>query len=150
MSRETHIELLSHDATVALGVRLSRIVRPGLLIELHGDLGAGKTTLVQGLMQGLGWSGEAKSPTFAIMYEYESEPPVLHVDLYRLEDSRGLGIEEYLETRVVIVEWAERLSQEFREYPRLSIRLEPHGEGRLAIINDLGANLALDSLLPLA
>lgn len=148
MSREIRIELPSHAETVALGVRLSRIVKAGLLVELHGDLGAGKTTLVQGLMQGLEWSEEAKSPTFAIMYEYQSEPRVLHVDLYRLEDSRGLGIEEYLEGHVVIVEWAQKLTDDFRECPRLRITLQQHGGGRLAVISDFGTGLDLQSLLP--
>src|SRR6478672_714740 len=74
-------------ATEAFGARVSPLLRRHDVIALHGDLGAGKTTLVRGILRGLGFEGEVTSPTFPIVQPYEELAfPVWHVDLYRIED----------------------------------------------------------------
>jgi tRNA threonylcarbamoyladenosine biosynthesis protein TsaE len=103
--------LADEAATVAAGERLSKVLRPGDVITMTGDLGAGKTTLVRGLLEALGHAGEVPSPSFAIVQPYEDvDPPVWHADLYRVEDSgelAELGLDS-LGDGVLIVEWPER------------------------------------------
>jgi tRNA threonylcarbamoyladenosine biosynthesis protein TsaE len=102
----------SRQATLRLGERLGRACAPGDLILLRGDLGAGKTTLTQGIARGLGISGAVNSPTFTLIKEYAGRLPLFHVDLYRLDDPEhvgALGLEDYLERGgVTVVEWADR------------------------------------------
>lgn len=96
---------------VEFGARLARQARPGMVFRLIGPLGVGKTTLVRGFLRGLGYEGDIRSPTFNLLYEYPTTPPVCHVDLYRLEDIREillLGLEDYRNTHVLLVEWAEK------------------------------------------
>jgi tRNA threonylcarbamoyladenosine biosynthesis protein TsaE len=94
-----------------IGRKVSRLIRAGDVITLSGDLGVGKTTLARGLLAGLGHEGEVPSPTFAIVQPYEAlEPPVWHVDLYRLEDASELaelGLDSAADAALVI-EWPER------------------------------------------
>ena len=98
-------------ATLAAGASLAKILRPGDVIALTGDLGAGKTTLVRGLLQALGHDGEVPSPSFALVQPYEDiAPPVWHADLYRVEDVAELaelGLDS-LGDGVLVVEWPER------------------------------------------
>lgn len=102
-------------AMLALGARLAVCLRPGDVIALRGGLGAGKTTLARGMLSALGLAEEAPSPTFAIVQPYdltEVRLPVAHVDLYRLDDPaecEELGLEEYRQDGVLLVEWPERL-----------------------------------------
>ena len=90
-----------------------------LLINLEGNLGAGKTTFVRGLIQELGFNEFIKSPTFTIVESYESENlKVFHFDLYRIEDDRELlaiGVEDYLseENAITLVEWPEKSKRYF-------------------------------------
>jgi len=103
--------LADEAATMAAGERLAKLLRPGDVIALTGDLGAGKTTLVRGLLAALGHDGEVPSPSFAIVQPYEDvDPPVWHADLYRVEDPAELaelGLDS-LGDGVLIVEWPER------------------------------------------
>lgn len=104
----------SLEASCRLGKQLGSICEPGDVICLSGDLGAGKTTLVQAIAQGIGVGPEAyvSSPTFAIMHEYQGEPTIYHMDFYRLgssEEVLELGLDEYLYGEgVVLIEWCER------------------------------------------
>jgi tRNA threonylcarbamoyladenosine biosynthesis protein TsaE len=103
--------LADEAATTAVGERLARLLQPGDVITMTGDLGAGKTTLVRGLIEALGHEGEVPSPSFAIVQPYEDiDPPVWHADLYRIEnpaEMAELGLDS-LGSGVLIVEWPER------------------------------------------
>ena len=98
-------------ATLSFGARLAGLLKVGDVVTMTGDLGAGKTTLVRGLLQALGHEGEVPSPSFAIVQPYEElDPPVWHADLYRVEDRSELaelGLDA-LGDSVLIVEWPER------------------------------------------
>jgi tRNA threonylcarbamoyladenosine biosynthesis protein TsaE len=107
--------VMTRDAreTRALGARLAAAARPGDLLCLVGDLGAGKTQLAKGFAEGLGVTDTVSSPTFVLMSEYAGRLPLFHVDLYRLDDAAdalagGLMDERQLDG-VALVEWAERL-----------------------------------------
>ena len=101
-------------ATVAIGKALANVLRAGDVVAMTGDLGAGKTTLVRGLLHALGHGGEVPSPSFAIVQPYEDlDPPVWHADLYRLENPAELaelGLDS-LGDEILIVEWPERAGQ---------------------------------------
>ncbi len=107
------ILLPTPEETEAFGRSLAAQLRPGDVIALFGDLGAGKTTLTRGLLQGLGLEGDVASPTFPIVQSYEElDPPVWHVDLYRIEDPEEaleLGLDEARADAALVVEWPERL-----------------------------------------
>ena len=105
------MRLKDEAATLALGKKLSKVLRVGDVITLSGPLSAGKTTLVRGLLGALGHKGEVPSPSFAIVQPYESlKPPVWHVDLYRIDDPSDLaelGLEDIMDDGVLIIEWPE-------------------------------------------
>ncbi len=101
--------------TLALGARLAAALQPGDVVALYGDLGAGKTHLVKGLAVGLGLSAdEVASPTFVLVHEYPTDPPLYHFDAYRTErpeEFTRLGFEEYAEgDGICVVEWPERIA----------------------------------------
>jgi tRNA threonylcarbamoyladenosine biosynthesis protein TsaE len=108
------VSLFAHRIkdTHFIGHSLGELIDQPMFLAIDGDLGAGKTSFVQGLAKGLGVEVVPRSPTFAIMEEYEGRIPLLHVDFYRLEeeDLMPLGLEEQLEEwdGVVAVEWASR------------------------------------------
>ena len=85
--------------TKAVGASLASELQPGELVLLHGDLGAGKTTLVRGILEGLGWHGAVRSPTFSLLHLYPTQPPLAHADLYRVTSAEGIGLEEVLDAR---------------------------------------------------
>jgi len=106
--------LKSEAATEALGNRLAKCLRAGDVVTLSGPLGVGKTALARAMIRGLGHDGEVPSPSFAIVQPYEDvDPPVWHVDLYRIEDPGELG-ELGLDTlsdAALVVEWPERAGE---------------------------------------
>src|SRR4051812_35400044 len=99
------IEVETEAEMRKLGAELNGRFSPGDVILLSGELGAGKTTLVRGYLEGLGHKETVRSPTFNLIQLFETNPPVLHADLYRLKSYVGLGLEDYLETHVCFVEW---------------------------------------------
>lgn len=121
------------EATEAFGARLAALVRPGDVVTLSGPLGAGKTSVARGLLAALGLAGEAPSPSFAIVQPYvppEVHVPVLHVDLYRIEDAAELdelGLEEALADAVLLVEWPERAPGRWPQSLALSLEVTPDG-----------------------
>lgn len=127
--------LPSERETQALGAALAALLRPGDVVALHGDLGAGKTTLARGLVQALlGRPEEVPSPTYTLVQVYEAPAfPLWHFDLYRLdqpEDVEELGWDETVEG-VALIEWPERAGALLPK-SRLDVYLEISGEGRRA------------------
>ena len=106
--------------TIKLGEIIGKSLKPGSIIALRGDLGAGKTVLVKGIARGLGIEDEPVSPTFVIMNAYEGRIPLYHFDLYRISGSdelMGIGADEFLfGAGVSAVEWAERVDEILPEY----------------------------------
>ena len=109
----TATEVTSEFETIAFAQQLAVEMKPGTVLALVGDLGAGKTQFVKGLAHGLGSSAPVSSPTFTLVHEYRDGPcPLYHFDFYRVEQSEeivAIGWDEYLdEEGVVVVEWADR------------------------------------------
>ena len=124
----------SEAETQALGEVLARVIRPGTVIGLVGDLGAGKTRLVRAIAESLGADPSAiSSPTYVLIQEYEGRLPISHFDVYRLaslDEFLALGSEEYFDgDGVCLVEWADRVAEAL---PRRSwwIRITRDGESR--------------------
>ncbi|RYG71144.1 tRNA (adenosine(37)-N6)-threonylcarbamoyltransferase complex ATPase subunit type 1 TsaE [Lentibacillus lipolyticus] len=110
--------------TQHVGEKLARLLRPGDVITLEGDLGAGKTTFAKGIAHGLGVKRTVNSPTFTIIKEYEGELPFYHMDVYRLEDTdEDIGFDEYFNGNgVCVVEWAHFIEEYLPEaYLAISI-----------------------------
>jgi tRNA threonylcarbamoyl adenosine modification protein YjeE len=132
-------DLASEAATRALGHALAAHLRPGDLILLRGDLGAGKTVLARAIIQSHlavhGIHEDVPSPTFTLVQTYESpELLIAHVDLYRVEDVselRELGLAEIADEGIVLVEWPERAEAEIRRLSPdsldISLSLMPEG-----------------------
>ena len=130
----TDSTFLSDDAaTRAFGAGLASKLRAGDLVLLEGELGAGKTTLVRGLLEGLGWTEPVRSPTFNIIQVFPTSPPVMHADLYRLKSSSGLGLEDYLDTHLCLVEWPDR-APELQDVATWLVHLDPSGDGRMVTV----------------
>ncbi|MEN8255564.1 MAG: tRNA (adenosine(37)-N6)-threonylcarbamoyltransferase complex ATPase subunit type 1 TsaE [Verrucomicrobiota bacterium] len=106
------VETNSPEETWELAALLAGELVPGTVIALHGDLGAGKTCLVQGLAAALGIDEPITSPTYTLIGEYVGLVPLHHIDLYRIsgpEEALGLGLEEYFDAGgITAIEWAER------------------------------------------
>ena len=110
--KEARARTFSESGTMALGVELAQLLVAGDVVAIYGELGAGKTRLIQGICEGLGVRTDVTSPSFTIINEYDGRMPVYHFDFYRLEDPveiAALGLEEYIEGEgVCLIEWAER------------------------------------------
>jgi tRNA threonylcarbamoyladenosine biosynthesis protein TsaE len=127
----------SADETRAIGADLAGRLRAGDIVLLRGDLGAGKTTLTQGIARGLGVEAAVQSPTFTLVAEYSapligSDAQLIHIDLYRLEgaaDLDSVGLDEYLEQSesVVVIEWPDRADVTTFP-PYWSVRIEIGGD----------------------
>lgn len=108
------VDSTSVEQTHTLGAALGVSAHPGDVLALEGDLGAGKTNLVQGLARGLGIRDDVNSPTFILANEYYSgRLPLYHIDAYRVADAAeaaGFGLDDYLTGQgVTVIEWAERV-----------------------------------------
>lgn len=87
---------------------LSLKFKIGDIIFLDGPLGAGKTTFVRFLAKPLGYNDPVRSPTFNLIQILPTQPPIMHADLYRVNSYAGIGIEDYLDTHLCIIEWSDR------------------------------------------
>ena len=126
------------EQTRRVGFRLGSMLKPGDVLALHGDLGAGKTTFVQGIAQGWGATDEVSSPTFVLVNVYRRSDGALihHMDAYRIQsalEAEDLDLEEMLRSGALLVEWAERIQ---------SALPQEHLEVQLAYVNDEQRSLA--------
>ena len=162
VSQPLRITIESVKATRKLGRRIGRCLAAPLLIALTGDLGSGKTTLVQGLAQGLDVPGNyaVTSPTYTLINEYPGRWPLYHVDLYRLQDSvdlEDIGLREVIHgDGVVAVEWAEKLVEEDLPAEQIAIDMQivddlrrkislvAHGQKSVNLLNDLAKKYRAD------
>ncbi|MCX8044844.1 MAG: tRNA (adenosine(37)-N6)-threonylcarbamoyltransferase complex ATPase subunit type 1 TsaE [Desulfobacterota bacterium] len=155
-SRGTVMSLLSRspEETCAFGEYLGSMLFPGSVVGLVGELGAGKTCCIKGIVRGVNGTSyhDVTSPTFAIIHEYSGKIPVVHVDAYRIgsnSELEAIGFDEYLEVgNVVVVEWADRILNAlpeqylmiafdvFNEYER-RIVCRANGEPYRAVIEQL-------------
>ena len=136
----TQIFLTDSDATARAGASLLSQLPHKAVIFLHGDLGAGKTTFVRGLLRAAGVCGAIKSPTYSLVEEYEPyERKIFHFDLYRLaepDELEWIGIYDYLEQNALcLIEWAKKGSG-ILPSPDIEIVLTQKYDGRLLEIYD--------------
>ncbi|HET7215202.1 MAG TPA: tRNA (adenosine(37)-N6)-threonylcarbamoyltransferase complex ATPase subunit type 1 TsaE [Terriglobia bacterium] len=145
-ARKNRLEFVTHSAeeTIELGARLARQLPQPCLLILEGDLGSGKTTLVKGIVSGLGVARpeDVTSPSYTLVHEYGTDRKVYHADLYRVEGAREqatLGLEDLLEHEaMVIVEWGEKLiDQDVNSQVKIHMELL-EGENRRITIEGLG------------
>ena len=137
------LKLPDARATEALGARLAGGAAPGRVLHLSGDLGAGKTTVVRGLLRALGHAGRVRSPTYTLVEPYMlSSLHLYHFDFYRLESRSEwvqAGVREYFNAQsMCVVEWPERVG-DLLSSPDLSVKLEFEAQGRRALVQSCGA-----------
>lgn len=130
------VELSDEAETRRLGAALGAVLETGAFVGLVGALGAGKTTLVQSLVTALDADAQATSPTYTLLNEYATEPPVVHVDLYRLggyDELESIGYWDYVESgrAITCVEWLDRVPDAWPRHGIL-IALERADGGRRA------------------
>lgn len=134
MSAEEIVHLKNEEETLAYGVALSERLRTGGFVHLHGDLGAGKTTLARGILRGFGYVGAIRSPTYTLVERYPTTHGlVCHYDLYRMADPDELEFigarDDLVPENLCLVEWPER-GQGWLSEPNLDIYLtfssQPH------------------------
>ena len=128
---ERHVECPDPAATSALGRALATAARPGDLLCLWGELGAGKTHLAKAFGAALGVNGTITSPSFILMAEYEGRLPLFHIDLYRLADATdvlaGGLVDDRQSAGVTLVEWPDRMGDALPR-GRLDVLIDGTGE----------------------
>jgi tRNA threonylcarbamoyladenosine biosynthesis protein TsaE len=129
----------SPEETIALGRELAKMLTPPKLVVLHGDLGAGKTTLVKGIAEGFQAASEedVTSPTFTLIHEYRGPSAnVYHIDLYRIDTPRELytlALDDLMtENSVLLIEWGEKFER-FRRERNLEVTLNRLSENERLI-----------------
>ncbi|MDR2195784.1 MAG: tRNA (adenosine(37)-N6)-threonylcarbamoyltransferase complex ATPase subunit type 1 TsaE [Gallionellaceae bacterium] len=148
----SRISLPDEAATAAFAARLARALKPGMVIWLRGDLGAGKTTLARALLRALGYAGKVKSPTYTLMEPYEiGELQLRHFDLYRFQDEEeweAAGFrDEFNERNICLIEWPEKAAE---HVPQADVELflteAPQGRHLACRANTRMGRECLDSL----
>jgi tRNA threonylcarbamoyladenosine biosynthesis protein TsaE len=142
VSEQYRAETANPDETRHLGERLGTLLDAGDVVHLQGELGAGKTTFVQGIAQGMGYEGQVSSKSFVIMGEYAGREKLYHADLYRLEEPEQveeLGLGELTEDGVLVVEWPERGGWALPEGD-VVVRFEVRGESERALNLEAGTD----------
>jgi len=140
--------LADEAETLAFAGRFfSEHVRPGRVVYLHGQLGAGKTTFVRGCLRATGYQGIVKSPTYTLVEEYrlDNGSTLYHFDLYRLNDPSELewmGIRDYFRPdSIAFIEWPDR-GAGLLPAPDIEITLEPQGQGRALRLTEFSSAIA--------
>ena len=140
----------SEESTLELGRRLARLLQPGQVVALYGDLGAGKTVLSRGVAQGLGVTEPVTSPTFTVVQEYHLADGrfFFHLDMYRIDSAESavaFGIEDFLfaNDAITLVEWPERIEPllERKGCIRMTLTHVEHDRRLIEIPDDLGTSL---------
>ena len=132
------VETASAAETEALGARLAAALRPGDVVGVAGELGAGKTTFVRGACRALGVSAPVTSPTFTIGHRYQAPRPVAHLDLFRLRgvnDEEWGDLEPYFDGTITFVEWPEHAGDRL-EPVQVSVSLEHVDESHRRVTID--------------
>lgn len=126
--------IAEENAMEQFGQELAERLNAGDIVAIDGPLGAGKTVLCRGILRGLGYAGEVASPSYALIHEYhppDTRVPVLHADLYRIENTEEiaeLGLLEDGDGQILLVEWAQRLPQ-LAQMASCKISITRAGEG---------------------
>jgi len=130
----------SEDETLQWALSFASKLTRGDVLALHGDLGAGKTVVSRGIALGLGFTGGVHSPSYALVHEYPNDPPIYHLDLYRLgphADLHEIGIEHYsFSEGITLIEWPERLS---------GLDVGVHYEVKIERVNEDTRRITVDS-----
>lgn len=140
---ELRIVLPDEAATLVAGQAMAQVLQPGMLVFLHGNLGAGKTTLTRGVLRGLGFAGRVKSPTYTLVEPYTlSGLDCYHFDLYRFgspEEWLDAGFDELVNpTSICLVEWPDK-AEGLLPSPDWVVLLSPQGEGRCLVVQACSA-----------
>ena len=139
MSQPLVLFTKSPAETKRLGERIGKLLLPGDVIALTGELGSGKTILTKGIARGMGIKGDpVRSPSFVLIKEYPGKVPLFHFDLYRLkkpEELNTIGYEEYFSGKgVVVIEWAERAKNLLpEEYLKIKISFLKENERKISL-----------------
>jgi tRNA threonylcarbamoyladenosine biosynthesis protein TsaE len=136
----------SAEESIELGKKIGTFLVANDVVALTGTLGAGKTTLIQGIAEGIGVKDYVTSPTFIIINEHQGRIPFFHVDLYRLNDVgeiEDLGIEEYFERGgACVIEWAEKLKElKPKACHEIEIEIVSENERKICVSSELAARL---------
>jgi len=135
------------EDTRVIGERLAGLLETGDAVALTGELGAGKTTFVQGVARGLGFAGHVVSPTFTLVREYQGRLRVHHVDVYRLErvqDVVDLGLDEMADEGVLLVEWGDAVEALLpSDHLLIELTVPGEDEARRLVLSGVGASWAL-------
>lgn len=144
MGGDFTLDLADEAATIDFGAAIAEVIVPDLTIYLHGDLGAGKTTLVRGLLRGLGYVGRVKSPTYTLVEPYEmldshsAQLDLYHFDLYRFNDDEeweAAGFRDHFNSRsVCLIEWPEKAARVLPE-PDIEISFTIRETGRSVCVS---------------
>ncbi|MBE7021054.1 MAG: tRNA (adenosine(37)-N6)-threonylcarbamoyltransferase complex ATPase subunit type 1 TsaE [Ruminococcaceae bacterium] len=126
------ITALTEEDTLKAGFEFAKSLKPGDIVALDGDLGAGKTVFTRGICKFFNVTDYVVSPTYTIVNEYKGDLDIYHFDIYRIEEEEELyniGFYEYLDNDgIKIIEWAEKIPEAFEGYPVIRVTIEKSGD----------------------
>ena len=126
------IKALTEEDTLNAGFEFAKTLKPGDIVTLDGDLGAGKTVFIKGICKFFNVTDYVVSPTYTIVNEYKGDMDIYHFDIYRIEEEEELyniGFYEYLDNEgIKIIEWAEKIPEAFEGYELIKVTIEKSGD----------------------